>query len=107
MSTYPNLMRLKLEQICILALLCVACSLGVAAPPPQPPSVIYGELFKAVQLQNIFPDSKTFPDAIPKAASDEIMRAVQPRTQQERIRPQGFRHSVFHAARRAGLCIQE
>jgi len=75
MSTYPNLMRLKLEQICILALLCVACSLGVAAPPPQPPSVIYGELFKAVQLQSIFPDSKTFPDALPMAAPDDIMRA--------------------------------
>jgi alpha,alpha-trehalase len=32
-------------------------------------------LFEAVQLQGIFPDSKTFPDALPKAAPDEIMRA--------------------------------
>jgi alpha,alpha-trehalase len=53
----------------------IACSLAVAAPPPQPPSEIYGELFEAVQLSSVFADSKTFPDAVPRFAADVIMAA--------------------------------
>jgi len=55
----------------------VTCTLAVATPdpPPQPPSIVYGELFEAVQLQGIFLDSKTFPDAMPKAAPDVIIDA--------------------------------
>jgi alpha,alpha-trehalase len=52
-----------------------AVALAAPAPPPQPPSVVYGELFKAVQLSGIFADSKTFPDAIPKADPGVIMKA--------------------------------
>jgi alpha,alpha-trehalase len=41
---------------------------------PQPPSILYGELFDRVQTGRLFPDSKTFADAVAKAAPDEIMR---------------------------------
>jgi alpha,alpha-trehalase len=36
--------------------------------------VVYGELFDAVQRERVFPDSKTFPDALPKTHPDAIMR---------------------------------
>jgi len=32
----------------------------------QTPAEIYQELFTDVQMNHIFPDSKTFPDCIPK-----------------------------------------
>jgi alpha,alpha-trehalase len=41
---------------------------------PQPPSILYGELFDRVQTGRLFADSKTFADAMAKAAPDEIMR---------------------------------
>jgi alpha,alpha-trehalase len=55
----------------------LACISAFAAPPstPQPPSVLYGELFDAVQRAGIYPDSKTFPDAIPRAPPQAIMAA--------------------------------
>jgi alpha,alpha-trehalase len=42
--------------------------------PPIPPSRIYGELFHRVQTERLFPDSKTFADATPRAEPAEIMR---------------------------------
>jgi alpha,alpha-trehalase len=40
----------------------------------QSPDQLYGELFEAVQIQRIFPDSKTFCDAIPRnLSSTEIL----------------------------------
>ncbi|HEU4779303.1 MAG TPA: alpha,alpha-trehalase TreA [Steroidobacteraceae bacterium] len=61
----------------VLVAFWITCTLAVAAPapPPQPPSVIYGELFEAVQRANIFADSKSFPDAIPQVAPNVIMDA--------------------------------
>ena len=35
------------------------------APDPQPPSVVFGDLYRAVEMAQIFPDQKTFADAIP------------------------------------------
>ncbi|HLF65340.1 MAG TPA: alpha,alpha-trehalase TreF [Saprospiraceae bacterium] len=41
----------------------------------QPPDIIFGDLFKAVQSARIFPDSKTFVDCIPLYAPKEILSA--------------------------------
>src|SRR5574338_101436 len=38
------------------------------------PAEIYGQLFTDVQTQKVFPDSKTFPDCIPKRDPDEILK---------------------------------
>src|SRR5262245_44732153 len=51
---------------------------AVLAGPPadavqQPPSIEFGELYNAVELARIFPDQKTFADAIPRSAPAEIM----------------------------------
>ncbi|MDQ2802725.1 MAG: alpha,alpha-trehalase TreA, partial [Pseudomonadota bacterium] len=40
---------------------------------PVPPSIEYGDLYSAVELSSIFPDSKTFPDLIPQAAPSAIL----------------------------------
>ncbi|HEY9364240.1 MAG TPA: alpha,alpha-trehalase TreA [Chitinophagaceae bacterium] len=42
-----------------------------------PPDQVYGELFKDVQLSRIFPDSKTFADAVPKKDPEEIVKQYQ------------------------------
>ena len=47
------------------ALLWLNAALAAPAPLPQPPSVVYGDLFDTVQRQKVFVDSKTFADAVP------------------------------------------
>jgi alpha,alpha-trehalase len=41
---------------------------------PQTPDKIWGKLFEEVQLKKIFPDNKTFVDAVPKATPDVILK---------------------------------
>ena len=54
-----------------------AASFAYADPAaaPQPPSIIFAGLFEAVQRAAIYPDGKTFPDAIPNAPATEILAA--------------------------------
>jgi alpha,alpha-trehalase len=47
---------------------------ATAEVAPATPSQIYGDLFKRVQLETVFPDSKTFVDALPMRAPEQIMR---------------------------------
>lgn len=65
------------RQLKMFGALWIACAVALSAPAPSPhpPSVVYGELFEAVQLSDIFADSKTFPDSMPKADPDVIMDA--------------------------------
>ncbi|MEL7375797.1 MAG: alpha,alpha-trehalase TreF [Bacteroidota bacterium] len=44
---------------------------------PLPPNELYGKLFRRVQLEQVFPDGKTFVDCIPKVEPDSIMRAYE------------------------------
>ncbi|UJP65571.1 alpha,alpha-trehalase TreF [Mongoliitalea daihaiensis] len=37
------------------------------------PEHVFGELFEAVQMQGVFPDSKTFVDMIPKISVEEVL----------------------------------
>ena len=63
----------------LAALLAVNTGLGqgVSSPVPPadivPPSVAYGALYCDVELQRIFPDSKTFPDLVPDAPPPDIV----------------------------------
>ena len=64
--------------VCFIALqLAFVGVLRAREAPPQPPSRIYGELFERVQGERLFPDSKTFADAIAKAEPAEIVRRYQ------------------------------
>ena len=53
-------------------------SFGIFSADAQyAPEEKYGELFKAVQLAGIFPDSKTFPDCIPIYSTKTIIGRFQ------------------------------
>src|SRR5579863_8427754 len=47
---------------------------AAAVPIPQPPQVLFKNLFTAVESAQLFPDSKTFADAAPKSSPQEILR---------------------------------
>ncbi|WP_419728815.1 alpha,alpha-trehalase TreF [Lichenicola sp.] len=47
-----------------------------AAPPPvvlQPPSVLFGDLYREVEMQHVFGDQKTFADAVPRKPPEQVM----------------------------------
>ncbi len=44
-----------------------------ASPAPDPPQVLFKDLFAAVQTAQIFADGKEFPDAVPRSAPGEIL----------------------------------
>jgi len=51
---------------------------------PVPPQVAFRDLFVEVEMERIFPDSKEFPDAVPKSSPPEILRlydSEKPRSQ--------------------------
>ncbi len=62
----------------------------IQAAPLYQPDIDIPELFARVQMEMIFPDSKTFVDAIPKATPAEIMALYQ----REKDKP-GFDLKVF------------
>jgi len=66
---------MHLKQGLALAACWMVCVAATAAPDLRPPSVLYGELFDAVQRAGIYPDSKTFPDAVARYSPDEILAA--------------------------------
>jgi alpha,alpha-trehalase len=45
----------------------------VPAATPAPPSIEYGELYRAVEMASLFPDQKTFADAIPHEPPAQVM----------------------------------
>ena len=56
------------------------------APASQPPDILFADLFTAVQGARVFPDGKTFVDAIPDGAPATILADYhhqQPRTSEE------------------------
>ena len=57
----------------LLVLPALVAGLSLAAQPPASPVKIYGKLFHDVQMAPIFPDQKTFADAVPKKAPAEIV----------------------------------
>jgi alpha,alpha-trehalase len=77
----------------VLALSLLVLPQGVAGAAPEPPSIIFGELYRAVEMSGIFADQKSFADAIPDAAPDTIMAEYD----KAKRRP-GFELKAFVAA---------
>ncbi|WP_242922899.1 alpha,alpha-trehalase TreF [Pontibacter liquoris] len=91
MQQLPVPTSLRHLTFCLLFLL----PFTFAAPPLQAqqlyqPEKDLAELFEQVQLQAVFPDSKTFPDCIPLSPAADIVRAYR----QERNTP-GFDLTTF------------
>jgi alpha,alpha-trehalase len=71
-------MTLRYMAPAIFALLAIAAA--QSRPPSaaaDPPQVLFKDLFSAVQTAQIYPDGKAFPDAIPNAAPDQILKDYQ------------------------------
>lgn len=56
----------------------------------------FGELFEAIQLSNIFPDSKTFNDCIPKFEKEVIIDAYLQQKNLEDFKLESFVDDFFH-----------
>jgi alpha,alpha-trehalase len=85
---------MQIKAIGMLLAVCVATpSLATrAVAQVESPSQLYGKLFEDVQMQRVFPDSKTFVDAIAKEAPAIIVQ----RYQEEKQEP-GFDLASFVA----------
>ena len=73
---------------------CVA-AYGITSPAVaqvETPSQLYGQLFEDVQMRRVFPDSKTFVDAVPR----DVPAAIVERYREERGQP-GFDLPAFVA----------
>lgn len=76
-----------------LAVAAAAVAQPVGPAYETPPSIAYGDLYRAVELAPVFPDSKTFPDLIPDAAPSTIVSEYNAQKDQP-----GFNLSAFVAA---------
>ena len=63
---------LMLKKVIFVSLFCLVCNF-VIAQNVRTPDEIYKELFVDVQMQQIFPDGKTFVDCIPKRNPETIL----------------------------------
>jgi len=57
----------------VLGVVLAALAACISLAPPTPKD-LYGNLFADVQLAQVFPDSKTFPDAVPKHSPQFIVK---------------------------------
>ncbi len=70
----PIIRRVRAPLFLAVATLALLCNAALARDvAPRPPSQVFGELFHRVQMERLFPDSKTFADAIPRSAPAEIL----------------------------------
>jgi alpha,alpha-trehalase len=58
----------------ISSILLFGCGETVTKKDYKSPDDAYGELFREVQLKSVFPDSKTFPDCVPKIEATQILK---------------------------------
>jgi alpha,alpha-trehalase len=65
--------RLMKKYLSLLLAYVVALTIS-AQQTVQTPAEIYGELFTDVQMRHIFPDSKTFPDCVPKRDPKQVVK---------------------------------
>ena len=74
-------MKIRVTIGLIVALVIATAAVG----QDETPSQLYGQLFEDVQMQQVFPDGKTFVDAVPNDAPAIVIQ----RYQEERGTP-GF-----------------
>ena len=88
-KTAAMLGRILALWICLFPI-CPSAAGTFAAAPVETPLELYGQMFVDVQLQRVFPDSKTFADAVPNDTPANILE----RYNAERLR-QGFDLPAF------------
>ena len=68
----PGLNRFILLAVFLLTPAAAGAAAG-RTPTPQPPSVLFGDLYARVEMRGIFPDSKIFADAVRTQTASSIM----------------------------------
>lgn len=81
---------LKNISLCFLFILLISCGESVKKKEYKSPDEIYGKLFEDVQLNSVFPDSKTFADAIPLYKTEEILKAYENERKQSKFDLKAF-----------------
>jgi len=75
----PSKVRWSLHVLSFLLAACTALFSNTATwsqqSTPQPPSILFGELYAQVALSGVIADTKTFTDAVPKYPPEEILKA--------------------------------
>ena len=87
-------MKRCLAAILAFGLLCRGTTAASSQAALQPPSVVFGDLYHAVELEHVYPDQKTFADAIPKRPPANILADYE----RQKGRP-GFSLKTFVATR--------
>jgi alpha,alpha-trehalase len=62
-----------MKHLPILGLILLAHAIATPAADVKTPSEIYGELFERVQLERVYPDSKSFVDALPVSPPQQVL----------------------------------
>jgi len=88
----------------LLAFFLLAAGSGAAADK-ESPSVALGELYRAVELTDLFADQKTFADAIPKLPPAEIRLAYERQKQQPGFSLKGFIARYFVLPERKSVAL--
>ena len=81
----------------ILALLALNCCLGLAYSQIKTPAQLYGNLFEEVQMQKIYPDGKTFPDATPRRQPGQIIKNYEAQKNKPDINLADYVHQNIYA----------
>lgn len=79
-SFHPTLRRI------LVTLAFAAGAQAHAQQYPDPPQVLFQDLYSAVEMEHVFADSKEFADAVPKSPPAEILKLY--RSQKPRSRPE-------------------
>src|SRR5262245_52469891 len=58
----------------LVLLLGMQCIRAGAQQFPDPPEALFKDLYTAVQMAGVFPDSKEFADAVPRSTPSEILK---------------------------------
>jgi alpha,alpha-trehalase len=88
MKTIRRVAINRIRDLRVIALAALLAAAGCVSTPtqqwPATPAQLYGDLFIDVQMARVFPDDKTFVDAVPKREPRDIVASYQ-RERQEPV----------------------
>ena len=86
-------------------LLLLSLAQAAHAADVKTPAEIYGELFERVQLEHVYPDSKSFVDALPVSAPEQVLAEYRAGARPTGFRSAQVRRRALHAAACGGCRV--
>ncbi|MBV8524588.1 MAG: alpha,alpha-trehalase TreA, partial [Acetobacteraceae bacterium] len=99
-------MRFRTGLFSVLLFASLVAGEAAAQIETVPPSILYGPLYSDVELQSVFPDSKTFPDMIPNESPSAIVAEYEASKNQPGFDLSGFVAQHFTGPTPPGPSIQ-